>query len=58
MLHLWVDEAQNAFVPERLITNNILFACEILNVYKRKRLGKKGHFALKLNMSKAYDRVE
>lgn len=38
--------------------DNILLAYEILNVYKWKRLGKRGHFALKLDMSKTYDRVE
>ncbi|KAA3462673.1 reverse transcriptase [Gossypium australe] len=53
-----INEAQCAFVLGRLITNNILLAYEILEVLKREIYGKKGQFTLKLDMSKAYDRVE
>ncbi|MBA0792877.1 hypothetical protein Gohar_017338, partial [Gossypium harknessii] len=58
VLHFCIDEAQSAFVLSRLISDNILAAYEVLHSMKKRRLGKQGSFALKLNMSKAYDRVE
>ena len=42
----------------RLITNNILVAFEAMHHIKQKKSGKLGDMALKLDMSKAYDRVE
>ncbi|KAA3474114.1 reverse transcriptase [Gossypium australe] len=52
------EKGESAFLSGRLITDNILFAYEILNVYKQKRLDKLGHFAFRLDMSEAYDKVE
>lgn len=53
-----VDEIHCAFVPNRMITNNTTIAFECVHFMKKKVKGKKGHMALKLVMSKAYDRVE
>lgn len=53
-----VGETQSAFVANRLITDNALLAFESFHYMKNKRHGSVGYFGLKLDMMKAYDRVE
>ncbi|GMY39116.1 hypothetical protein FCV25MIE_34360 [Fagus crenata] len=52
------DEAQSAFVPGRLISDNILITFETLHHMKHMKGNQQGFMALKLDISKAYDRVE
>ena len=53
-----VSENQSVFQAGKVITNNILMAFETLHYMKNHQTGNTGFMALKLDISKAYDRLE
>nr|XP_027101745.1 uncharacterized protein LOC113722690 [Coffea arabica] len=58
VLHCCICKNQSAFIPGRQILDNIMVSHEYLHYLNNKRHGKDGFMAVKLDMSKAYDRVE
>ena len=53
-----ITEYQYAFFKDRLISDNTHVAFETLHCMKKDKIGETGFMAVKLNMSKAYDRVK
>ncbi|XP_059310845.1 uncharacterized protein LOC132062256 [Lycium ferocissimum] len=53
-----ISPNQAAFVSERQIIDNVVLAHEFMSLLGNKRKGKKKFMAIKLDMLKAYDRVE
>ncbi|CAN0830758.1 LINE-1 retrotransposable element ORF2 protein [Linum grandiflorum] len=53
-----VSSNQNGFIRHRSITDNVLLAHELMHYLKLHASGKRDYMALKVDMEKAYDRVE
>ncbi|XP_019186548.1 PREDICTED: uncharacterized protein LOC109181252 [Ipomoea nil] len=53
-----ISSTQNAFIKNRLLSDNILLAGEIGHYLRRTRQGTMDWAALKLDMAKAYDRMK
>ncbi|XP_031131793.1 uncharacterized protein LOC116033173 [Ipomoea triloba] len=58
MLGGLISESQSAFIPDRLKMDNNLVAAEVGHFLNIKQCGLVGWGALKLDMAKAYDRME
>ena len=53
-----ISENQSTFLSGRLITDNVFVAFELMHYLEHKKEGKDGFAAIKLDMSKVYDRLE
>ena len=53
-----ISENQSAFLSERFITDNVLIAFELMHYLDHKKEGKENFMTVKLDMSKAYNRVK
>lgn len=56
-LHSIISPNQSAFIPRRFITDNAILGYESIHRLRSKWSGKTAWAGLKLDMSKAYDRV-
>lgn len=53
-----ISKFQSAFVPNRLISDNVILAHECIHFIKNEKRGSRSYIAFKLDMSKAYHRVK
>lgn len=57
-LPMVISQFQSAFIKGRLISDNTILAHEANHYLKRRKNCKAGFLSIKIDMSKAYDRVE
>ncbi|CAN0847030.1 LINE-1 retrotransposable element ORF2 protein [Linum grandiflorum] len=53
-----ISEEQLAFITGRSIIDNVMVAFEVIHSMNKRYAGKLGNMAVKIDISKAYDRVE
>lgn len=53
-----ISPTQTTFAPNRQISDNVLVRFECIHAISNRKKGKEGQITIKLDMSKAYDRVE
>jgi hypothetical protein len=53
-----ISEEQSAFIEGRSILDNAMIAMEVIHSLKRRTRGGKGELALKIDISKAFDKVD
>jgi len=53
-----VSDSQAAFIPGRIINDNVMIADEVMHSLKVRKRVSKTYMAVKTDVSKAYDRVE
>ena len=53
-----ISKNQSAFTPDKLITDNVLMAFELMHFLNHKNAGIDGFMTAKLDISKAFNRVE
>lgn len=58
ILPFLISENQSAFLKHRLITDNVLVTNEAIHYVRQKKVGLTGFLSIKVDMRKAYDRVE
>ncbi|XP_043694129.1 uncharacterized protein LOC122644811 [Telopea speciosissima] len=58
ILDVIVSPYQSAFIPNRAISDNVYIAHELFHYIHKRKKGRKKFIALKLDMKKAYDRLE
>lgn len=58
LLSSLISQHQTSFVLGCQISNNSIIAYEIINALSNRRMRKNGFLSFKLDMSKAYDRIE
>lgn len=58
LLHVLISDTQSAFVSGRAISDNVLITHETLHFLRTSKAKKRCTMAVKMDMSKAYDRIE
>lgn len=57
-MNFLIDDAQSSFLSERLITDNVIIVFEIFHSLQANQKQNQSFVALKLDMNKAFDKVE